>query len=170
MRVIQIAKSYLGEKEKSGNQGFVNASIEKKMIADGWKNGEPWCCYAMEMIYEDAYPEYEKEFDRLFSGHCITTLKNFKAAGYIISSKPVLGSLMVMQQFKNNVSTTNGHIGLVCEILLDDKWKSIEGNTNSNGSREGDSFQEKTRSPFYLRTGKRVIGFIDIINTLKITS
>lgn len=160
MKVLEVARLYLGEFEKPGNSGFLNAKLQAKLEQDGWKIGEPWCCYFQEMIFEDAYPEQEKALDRLFSANCVQTLSNFKLAGFEVSTYPVLGSLMIMQNYKDNRALTSGHAGIVSKVLSNSEWKSIEGNTNAAGSREGNSVQEKSRSLMYHPTGLRVAGFV----------
>jgi hypothetical protein len=170
MKIVEIARSYLGEFEKPGNHGFKNPALQAKMEADGWKDGEAWCAYFQEMIWEEAYPAFEKVFDKLFSGSCAITLANFKKAGYEISTIPVPGALMIMHSYKDGVFTGKGHAGLVIPTLISNsEWYSIEGNTNSAGSREGDSVQIKKRSLMYYPTGLRVAGFVLIRETLKIT-
>jgi hypothetical protein len=160
MKVIDIARMYLGEFEKPGNSGFLNAKLQTKLEQDGWKIGEPWCCYFQEMIFEDAYPEHEKMLDRLFSANCVQTLSNFKLAGFEVSTIPAEGALMIMQNYKDNRALTSGHAGIVSKVLSNSEWKSIEGNTNAAGSREGTSVQEKTRSLKHHPTGLRVAGFV----------
>lgn len=162
MKVVDIANSYIGQFEISGNQGFKNPKFEKKLAADGWKLGEAWCCYFQEMIFEEAYPKHEAELDRLFSASCTETLKNFKKAGYEISTIPVLGALMIMQKYNNGEPHWSGHAGIVTQVLAVADWTSVEGNTNAAGSREGNSVQPKTRSLMYYPTGLRVAGFVKI--------
>lgn len=160
MRVIDIGTKYIGEKEIKGNAGFKNAEFQKAMQDDGWKKGEAWCAYFMEMIFEEAYPEIEQELDRLFSGSCVQTLNNFRNAGYEISSLPVLGSLMILQKYNENKAHWSGHCGLPTGLMDNSSWKCIEGNTNSSGSREGDCVAQKSRSLMYYPTGLRVAGFV----------
>ena len=162
MKVVIIAKSYIGQLEISGNKGFKDPKFQQKLAADGWKVGEAWCCYAAEMIFEEAYPEHERALDKLFSANCMLTLKNFTEAGYEISTIPVLGSLMIMQRYINGDPTTQGHAGIVTKLLNNTEWQSCEGNTNAAGGREGDGFYEKERSLMYYPTGLRVAGFVKI--------
>jgi hypothetical protein len=99
MKVIEVSKKYLGIKEISGNKGFLDKKFEAKMAADGFIQGDAWCCLAQEMIWEEAYPDHEKEFDRLFHKSCDQTFKNFKAAGYEFSTIPVVGCLIIIKKF-----------------------------------------------------------------------
>lgn len=162
MKVIDTAKKYVGQFELPGNAGFKNAEFQKSLEADGWQKSQAWCCYFAEMVFEEAYPEIEKELDKLFSANCVKTLENFEKAGYYISTIPVTGSLMIMRKYVDNKPTEQGHAGIVIETINNSEWKSVEGNTNSAGSREGDSVQIKHRSLMYHPTGLRVAGFVVI--------
>jgi hypothetical protein len=168
MKIIEVANKYVGEFEISGNHGFKDPAFQKKIEAVGWHDGEAWCCYLQEALFKEAYPEHIAEFDKLFSSGAVRTLANFKNAGYGISTIPKLGSLMIMQHFEDGIAKWQGHAGVVISLKSNSEWISIEGNTNSNGGREGDSVQPKNRSLMYHPTGLRVAGFVMIRETLKI--
>jgi hypothetical protein len=168
MKIVDIARGYIGEFEVAGNQGFKDKKFEAKMVEDGFNQGDSWCCIFQNMIWEEAYPEHEEILNGLFHKSCDKTLKNFKAAGYGISMTPVVGSLMIMKHFIDGKEQWTGHAGVVVEKLNSVTWISIEGNTNSKGSREGDSVQPKTRTLTYPKTGLHLAGFVLIRETLKI--
>jgi hypothetical protein len=170
MRIVEVVNSYVGQFELPGNQGFRDKVYEAKMVADGFVKGDAWCCLAQEVAWREAYPEHDKEFDRLFHKSCDVTYKNFIAAGYEVSTIPVVGSLMIMKKFVENKEQWQGHAGCPVKLLDNTSWMSVEGNTNSKGSREGDSMQLKSRSLMYSPTGLRVKGFILIREHLKITT
>ena len=55
----------------------------------------------------------------------------------------------------------HGHIGFVREV--GNGWfKTLEGNTNADGSRDGDGFYEKVRYISYLKEKHDRFGFIDV--------
>jgi hypothetical protein len=162
MRQIEIAQSYVGQFEISGNQGFKSPEFEKKMHAVGWDKGEAWCILFAELVYKEAYPELYPELEKLFSDSVVETHRLITKAGYEPSSIPVLGSLMIMQHYTNNKPDWTGHAGVVTQVHSHSTWVCVEGNTNSKGSREGDSVQYKTRSLMYYETGLRVKGFFPI--------
>src|SRR5690606_18642823 len=97
MKQIEIAKKYVGIKEVKGNMGFLDADFDKKMRAVGFQDGHAWCAYASELVFKEAFPERFDEFDKLFSASAVQTFKNFEAAGYTISDKPVEGALVIWQ-------------------------------------------------------------------------
>jgi hypothetical protein len=159
MKVVDIAKSYIGQFEILGNHGFKDPAFAAKMKAVGHDDGEAWCCLFSELCFKEAYSEHTTFLDKIFSDGCVKTLDNCIKAGIEISTIPVLGSLMIMQQYIDNVKQWQGHAGIPVQILSNSAWVSVEGNTNSKGSREGDSVQPKTRDLMYKPTGLRVAGF-----------
>ena len=54
--------------------------------------------------------------------------------------------LPVPRTLKNNDNSYKGHVGLVTEVLNNNLVKTIEGNTNFGGSREGEGVFELTRT------------------------
>jgi hypothetical protein len=169
MNIVTIAKTFVGEKELPKNTGFVNPKLQAEMELDGWRKGEAWCCYLQEMLWEQAYPKFEKEFDYLFSGSCMQTWRNFVKEGYATSTLPRPGSVCIMQKYVDGKATESGHALLVTRLLDRTRWEGIEGNTNEAGSREGELVGEKIRALAKPLTGLRVVGFIWIRETLLIT-
>lgn len=57
-----------------------------------------------------------------------------------------------------------GHIGFVAEVLADGSFRTIEGNTNRAGSREGDGVYDRRRTISELQRASRggTWGFIDL--------
>jgi hypothetical protein len=170
MKIINLARTYIGEQEISGNQGFKSARLQNELSKDGWRKGEAWCCYLQEMLWEEAYPEHETTFDKLFSANCVQTLENFRKAGYEISTIPKLGSLGIMRQYVDNKPTSKGHALLVTELRSHTEWKSVEGNTTGAGVREGELVWEQIRSLMYKPTGLRMEGFVLIREHLNIVT
>lgn len=170
MKIITLARSYIGEQEISGNAGFKSVRLQNELAKDGWRKGEAWCCYLQEMLWEEAYPQHETLFDKLFSANCVLTLENFKKAGFPISTIPKLGALGIMRKYVEGKPTQSGHALLVTELVSNTEWKSVEGNTNTAQSREGEIIAEQKRSLMYKPTGLRMEGFVEIIPHLNITS
>lgn len=159
-KLVEIAKKDLGKKEKPGNSGWYDKALEQAMKEDGWGHGMAWCAFIVEKWAEDAYPDKEQKLDKLFSGSAVQTFRNFKKAGYKISQTPVVGSIVIWQKYINGNPHWSGHAGIVSEVISDKEFRSIEGNTNSAGSREGNVVAEKTRKIIKLDTGLNVLGFI----------
>lgn len=164
MIVTEVAKKYIGETETPRNSGFNNSIFEAKMVAVGFQEGHAWCAYFTELVFKEAYPQFAKELDKLFSASTIATFRNFKNAGYRISLEPQPDNLVIWQNYKDGVPQATGHAGIVSWVDID-KWhfRSIEGNTSSKGVREGYIVGEQSRKVLAnVNDGLKVLGFITI--------
>jgi hypothetical protein len=157
-KIVETARKYIGQMEKPNNSGFKDSEFEKKMKLVGFQKGQAWCNYFVELVYREALPELDKKINKLMSASTQLTWKNFGKSGlfeFEISNFPSEGDLVVWQSTKNS---NQGHIGIV--TTFDDKgFKSIEGNTNDKGGREGYIVAEKTRTLKDTKT-LRLLGFI----------
>ena|SRR5688572_23979239 len=163
MTLIDVAKKDLGKKEKPGNTGFEDKELEKSMKAVGWNPGWAWCSSIQEKWIWEAFPHLKEVVQGYFVPSAVATFRNLKNAGYPVSMKPTVGALVYWQRMQDGNAQWQGHAGIVSRVVSDTEFYSIEGNTNSAGSREGDSVQEKHR---FVRSdvqnGLKVIGFITI--------
>ena|SRR5688572_6160536 len=177
MTPTDIARQFIGEKEKPNNGGFYNPELQAMMTAAGHKKGESWCCYFAEAVFVKAYPDKEKELRRFFSGSCVQTFRNFRDGVKVkdgkggiklitwphgISEKPLVNSLVLWQRYKDGNPTGLGHAGIVTEKVTETIFKDVEGNTNRDGSREGEVVFPKTRSTAWNENGLNVMGFVPI--------
>lgn len=139
IKIIDVALSYLNEREKKGNSGFYNEEFEQKMKAVGWNKGWAWCAFFAELVWREAYGQLnsviEGDLRKLFSASATQTYNNFRISkkykGYV-SNKPEVGSLVVWRYGDG----WQGHIGIVQQVRGKEVI-TIEGNTNSQGGREG---------------------------------
>lgn len=161
--IVAVANSYVGQREKPGNLGFIDSAFEEKMKAVGWFKGAAWCAYFSKLVYKEAMQK-EKLADiqklmSLFSPMAIVTYRKFDSAGYNTDKTPKLGSLVVWQKG----TTAQGHIGIVTKEISSKNWISVEGNTNGEGSRDGEVVAAKNRTI----TGAgslKMLGFIHIFD------
>lgn len=171
-KIVDLCYKYEGQKELKGNSGFENDIFQQKMEAVGWDKYQAWCSYFTELVWKEAYAHFDStlisELDKLFSANAVKTFENFKKSKKYKTSinqnlKP--GDLVVWASYKNNMPNkkgiwTLGHIGIVTKVaqLF---FLSMEGNTNSQGGREGIEVAEKKREyNFYNENGLRLLGFI----------
>lgn len=164
MKIIEIAKSYIGKKEKKNNSGFEDPQMEKDMKEVGWQPGWAWCAGFIEMIAWKAFPEKKDKIKGLFVPSAVSTYRNLVGAGHQRSMIPEVGDFVFFQKMEDGNPLWTGHCGIVSEVINATTFKSIEGNTNAGGSREGDSVQEKKRhvDPM-VKDGLKVIGFIKLL-------
>jgi hypothetical protein len=162
MNHIDVAFKYLLQKELPGNVFDKNTMLGKLLHEAGQKDGESWCAYFVEGVFSEAYPERDPEFKRLFSAGAVKTFENFVRAKYPVSKIPHRGDVVIWQRFKDGARMWQGHAGIVTEVINENRFKTIEGNTNGLGSREGDSVQQKERTLTFQQNGLNVLGFIKI--------
>ena len=158
-KLVEVAASYIGQREINGNLGFRDDDFEHKMKAVGWSKTHSWCCYFMEMVAKeaDASPDEWEAFDRLFAPSCTATYANFAGSKmFKVGKVPKPGALMVWRLGQG----WKGHIGMV-ESVKGDVVMTIEGNTDSAGGREGVEVARKRRRNVWTNgKGLNLVGYI----------
>jgi hypothetical protein len=158
--IKQTALKYVGKTEKPNNSGFNDAEFEKRMADTGWIKGASWCAYFTELIWTESYKDSPllPEIKKLFSGSATATYKNFDLAKWQVSKVPKVGALAVWRLGNG----WQGHIGIVVDVINDKSFKSVEGNTNDKGGREGYIVAIKNRvtNAIYQPKGLNLIGFV----------
>lgn len=168
--IVKIAESYIGQKEVTPNLKFVNPDFDKKIRNVGWSKGQSWCAYFLKLVYKEAFETYSEFEDvalklkKIQSGSVVMSFNNFKMSkDFKISSTPTPGALVFWE------STTKkgyGHCGIVVGIRDKNYIYTVEGNTNNNGSREGDGVYKKVR-PISGYTGVRLLGYVSFSEKTK---
>lgn len=156
--VVEIAESFIGQKEIHGNQGFIDKLFEVKMRGVGFYTGAPWCAFFAKLVWKDAGTERYK----LIAGSALQTMRNFvKSEKIDLVAKPNIGAIAIYRTMKNGKAQTTGHVAVVIEVG-DSTFTTIEGNTNAKGGREGIEVAKKIRSyKFYEPDGLQLMGFIN---------
>jgi len=134
--VLGIARADIGYKE-----GPNNDTLAGKFTG---ANNQPWCASWIAFIFHRAgcpqlYPK------RLVN--CNDALAYFAKLGQLVPIDQAMPGDLVLFNFDQNPTTVE-HIGIV--YVPQPKLKrlvTIEGNTNNDGSANGDSVQKKSR-PF----------------------
>ena len=159
-KIVDTARKYLGQTEKNNNSGWIDPTFEAKMKAVGWQIGHSWCCYFTELVAVEAFAgdaDKLQAFKHLFQASCTATYANFSGSSkFKVGKVPKVGALMVWRLGQG----WKGHIGIVEEV--GDGWiKTIEGNTNDQGGREGIEVARKRRRYAWTNgPGLNLIGFI----------
>lgn len=162
-KILDVARKYIGQKELTGNIFKDDTELGAKLHAAGQKDGDPWCALFCEVVFKEAFPERFKELDVLFSSSAVKTFKNFRDAAYSIGELPSVGWLVVWRKYVKGQPEWQGHIGIVSKVNADGTFESIEGNTNTEGSREGIEVAERPhRLNKDVNDGLRVIGFVKV--------
>lgn len=152
------------------------AELEEKYIKDftskmkslGWKSGWAWCLFWAETVWLRSYSQYnsfiESKLEKLILGSATGTWSNFKKesknSNIILSKEPVKGAIAIWQKFKDNKADWRGH-GAIVYGWTDTTIKTIDGNSNSKGGREGIEIAKIERPlNFNEDNGLRLLGFI----------
>ena len=163
-RIVELAKLDIGIEEIPNNMGWEDKKFQSLMEACGWRKGEAWCALWVEKIWKQAYadsPDMVILLDTLFNAGAVKTYSNFLNDETFVCDKHwEVGAIVIWQLWENGKSTWMGHAGIVSETLHGE-FKTIEGNANSAGGREGIEVAEKNRLlDFTARSGLVLRGFI----------
>ncbi len=184
MTLNEIAAKYIGITEKPNNGGFSDPEFERRMKKDGeWQKGWAWCCCFVQLcvmewldwigtstlywINEETLDKFEKMLDKAITPSVKGTFDNLLALGFTLHKEPKVGDLVIWLTFKNDKPTGTGHIGIVNSVPFNLPFRSIEGNTNNKGEREGDCVAEKPRQYLFAHPNSlRLMGFIRLEDRL----
>jgi len=164
-KIVEIALTYVNEKELKGNQGFENDFIQREFEAIGWKKGWAYCAFFGKLVWSKAYGHFDSsiitELGKLFDPSAVKTWNNFyRSRKFKTGIVPEPGDLAIFQKYHNDIADWRGHLCIV-EEKHQLFFKSIDGNTNPSGGREGDGFYQKNREySFYEENGLRLLGFV----------
>ncbi len=162
MTLSQEAMKYLGKREISGNNGFVDPIFEIEMKEEGWQKGWAWCCVFLRVVAVNTHPEKTAELRKLITPSVVQTFRNFRDAAYPIRYLPEQDSIVFYQSYKNGNAQGTGHVGIVTKAE-GELYTDISGNTNETGSREGVIVGLKDhRLNLNVDNGLRCIGFVKI--------
>lgn len=175
-----VANGFVGEKELPNNGGFVNPWMTQVMTACGFVKGYSWCMITVEAIYRLAIGKLRRDNGKLYQSlwdeatgkinpSTQLTYNNFVKGAKHFATLSVrqarytdlnVGDIVIFVQPKN---TGFGHAGVVVAVYAD-SFLSVEGNTNSNGSANGDGVYLKTRTIEANGQGLDVRGFIQLVS------
>jgi len=160
-KVVAIARGYIGQKEISGNQGFVNPTFNRKMYGVGFIKGQPWCGWFGKLSWKEGglfFPMIVPGSAMLIEMSLNPELKPF----WVNKPEDILpGSMAVFARYKNGVRKSNGHIAVV-EKCEDGMLHTVDGNTTGDKqSREGNVVDDKSfdlKSAWTRNNGLRLMG------------
>ncbi|MEN6537369.1 MAG: CHAP domain-containing protein [Bryobacteraceae bacterium] len=151
-RALHVARSQLrlNVREITRNWGGM---VTVYLRLAGWRIPQPWCAAFVYWCLVTAGADRKKLWDRPASTY---SLYQWAKAEKRIHDFPKRGRLFVWN------GRLGGHTGFVREhVDRHETFSTIEGNTNSAGSREGDRVAERVRSASSIRNHPR-FGFIDL--------
>jgi len=155
--IVKVATKYLKTKEIPDNRGWYDKAFEKAMQKVGWRFGQHWCAYFMELVWKEAYNKYfdnkeqkyttistptisgvfnNTEIDRkstlnlltkLCSGNSQKTFRNFQKSGIFKTGKEPRVGAAAVYKY----GITTGHtVACVTEVTFNG-FHSIEGNVSN---------------------------------------
>lgn len=150
--VIVEAKKYLGVREHGYNSGPEVEMFQKAV--DGKATQESWCMAYVQYCIKKVCAQVGIK-EPLYSSEGCLDVWNHTADAY----KNHVGGPGQIVIFQHG-DTIHGHTG-ICEDAGKIYIHTIEGNTNSAGSREGDGVYEKVRT-LAGSPSLKTKGFIDV--------
>jgi hypothetical protein len=138
---LAVLKEQVGVREVGGeNRG---PQVEKYQKDCGGWPGLPWCLYCVQWCAKEASRRLGR-VDALTpdTGHCLTLYAACKEKGWTLPASEALPGDLVIMSFGGG----RGHV-FVVEGRTHGRFISLEGNTNGDGSREGDGFYRKDTRP-----------------------
>jgi hypothetical protein len=145
-QVFYLSESFVGTKEIGSNSSFNSVAYERMLKNAGWKRGQAYCSYSVKGVLDSC------NIDNTITGWSPTSY-NKKDVIYTEGNfiqQPDGTDVMVMSlsysKYKNDRSRYKaiGHTGIIKEV---NKYSvtTYEGNTDSDGTREGNGFYMKIR-------------------------
>jgi hypothetical protein len=150
------AKKWVNVGENGVNASFTNSVFQEMMKKVGWKSGEAWCMYLAKAVHMDAFKKESANINSILTGSTQTSWNNAKndttgTYKVVTSGNPQKGDIAIWQ---NTSNPSTGHAGIVIG-RSGETFKTVEGNTNLAGSREGDKVLIKERPLAY---GEKISG------------
>jgi hypothetical protein len=164
-KIIETARSYIGQEETVNNSGFKNSWFQNLMVRIGWLKGQSWCAYFAKLAWHEAFTYFDPDGARLIlkyaNGSAYQTYQNFaRSREFHVQVNPVPGALVIFRLG----NSWQGHEGIVTTISARGFY-FVSGNTSKAGSREGTTVLEKfsALNEAYEPDGLNLTGFVNPI-------
>lgn len=152
---VDIARKYIGTEEQpiGSNRG---------PLIDRWNTnvnapiGSFWCASFVSGVALEWETKSGLDWPLCFSADCDVWLSVAKKHG-VLQRSPQAGDLMLLVKTFSNGRQDAFHIGIVEGVDENGIWKSIEGNSNNDGSRNG---YEVAHRPLFGNRKKDLVYFI----------
>lgn len=142
LELVKEAKKWVGVKEKGGNNRGPEVEMFQKAV-DGKASKEAWCMAFVQYCIKQIEHGFNAKSKVYKSEHCLTTYGN--SPDSIKLENPEVGCVIIWRHGESS----NGHTGIVTEIIDKDWVRVCEGNTGNPDDvveREGDGVFLKKRS------------------------
>ena len=158
--LLTEAQKWIGIKEATNHNDGAEVQMFQEAV-DGKAQGESWCMGFVQFCLKEAEAKLGLKSNMFRSEHCLTVWNKTPQAMHKVHPYP--GYVAIWQ----HGDTTQGHTGIVTEVVDADHFATIEGNTGDGSGvvRDGDGVYRRTRSINGAGTMK-VVGFIDPFSEL----
>jgi len=146
------AESLVGVYEQGGNNNGPMVRLIQETI--GGADREPWCMALVQSCLAYAELKTGAKSPIVSSEHCMTVWNDTPKTSRV-KTLPKRYAIIIWVNGKGPA----GHTGILLEPSPRKTFTSVEGNTGSDGSRDGDGVYYKTRDWFRSGSLKRV-GFL----------
>lgn len=151
--LVEVANDTVGARESGGNNR--GKEIEKfQKFVDGIASGEPWCMGWMQWVVGQVCEFYDIPHTLFKSEHCLTVWT--RTPEKYRRTEPKRGYAVIFRS-----KGLSGHVALCTSENVFAAFGTIEGNTNKQGSREGDGVYRKIRHVDE-NGALRIVGYIDL--------
>lgn len=143
--VVKRALSQDGVREALVNGSRQNAGkeVEAYLASTGTAKGNPWCAAFVYWCISEEVKAAKIEVPFLRSAYCPSIHTDAKVRG-LLRDKPERGDAVLVLRWYGSERAAS-HIGLVTAVLGSDVH-TVEGNTNSQNSSEGDGVYQRIRA------------------------
>jgi hypothetical protein len=160
-KVVALAESQLHVREATGNND--GREVEMYLRSVGLKKGQPWCAaYASWLHIENNIPNPESGWSPAwFTANVVYAARQPRITPFESRPAQVFG---LYYESKKRIA----HVGIITgETRL--HYKTIEGNTNTAGSNEGDGVYRKIRKKESIYMISDFVGYQEVLKALKQT-
>lgn len=144
-RALDICKHQVGVKEVPDNAG---PAIAEFLGTVGLGTGYSWCMAFMYWSFQRAAKELGVNNPLVKTGGCMDQWNSIDEK-YHVKGAPQPGDIFIL-----NLGGGHGHTGIVSQVNEDGTVDTVEGNTNDDGSANGDGVYNRQRKI------SKIFGFI----------
>lgn len=149
-------ESLVGTYEAGGNNDGPMVKLLQKTI--GGASREPWCMSTVQSCLAYAEEKTGIKSPIFSTEHCMTCWRQTPVVQRVKTS-PLKYAIVIWR----HGDTDSGHTGVLVETDKRQWFKTVEGNTGSDGSRDGDGVYYKKRD--WIRNGNLIkVGFLRPFN------
>jgi hypothetical protein len=153
--LVERASRQVGVREdKPYNNTGKSVEVYQKAV-DGKAQKEPWCMGLVQFCIKKIEAETGKKSRIYRSEHCLTVWNKSPKPMRILKPEP--GCVVIWR----HGASTSGHTGIVESVGVD-FMVVIEGNTNDDGSREGNGVYRKKRKIKVGDGSLKIMGFLRV--------